>query len=369
MASGTESFVFRRKMAYGRPIGKAGDGSGIRRNRGLQESRRDIEMEIVCDCQIAFACDALTGSSVYRVDDVVDMGGLFDCLHLSHGVVERIGCAEQAMMRPDDVVVFGHQFGRSDGDIAPTGNHPWHDADTFRKDDGAFGHGIPEGASKFPVPQGNKECQCDKVWGMGVIDDPIRASGKACFHLMVHEMGRELGGWTATLAQPPKDPVLCSFRIEFREADIGFGIIGDIAHEFSGAGHEKKVTAEFGDSGSDIDPRAGLFLGEQFLRGFGLFGEEVIGRVSTVSFVEAETVADFAHPDKILDELKVEHGRKEIRLLFGKEAKKTSDQTRLARVVCSYSETTLNQSARSGTAERRQYSSHTSPNGSDLHSS
>ena len=141
-----------------------------------------------------------------------------------------------------------------------------------------------------------------------MIDDAVCAAGQACFHLMIHEMGREFGGRAAAFGKTPADPVLRSFGIQLGQADIDFGIIGDIAHEFSGTGHEEKVSSEFGNGGSDIDPRTGLFLGEPFFCGLRLFGEEVIGCVSAVAFVKTEPIADFAHSDKILDKLKGKHG-------------------------------------------------------------
>ena len=117
------------------------------------------------------------------------------------------------------------------------------------------------------------------------------------FYLMVHQMGWQFGGWSATVHQPPHDMVVFPFLIQLDDTDGILRFDDHIAEIFTAYGYNKIFLCKFWNCRSDRLP---FFRFKIFLYGFHFFQPDTIGKVSAISLVPSLLPSIVCRADKIL---------------------------------------------------------------------
>ena len=142
-------------------------------------------------------------------------------MHQTKGQIEIFTRAEHAVMRPDGYIIFFHQFTGCHCDIPSARYHPANNSDAVREYDRALRCHLPEFSCKYLILQWKHEGQGNGVGRVSVIDHSVSAVCELFFHLMVHQMGWQLAGWSSTIYQAPADLEFLTLVIHTDDADIG----------------------------------------------------------------------------------------------------------------------------------------------------
>ncbi|MNP37528.1 hypothetical protein D3C76_1309830 [compost metagenome] len=133
----------------------------------------------------------------------VHLGCLLNGLNQTKCLVNRCSCSKDAMLRPDDRVVFFHFLSRFAANLIRSRNHPWNNANSIREYNYTLRAHLPEGLGEFCFIQFVDKRHSQYMSGMVVHDNPVVGVQLQTFN-MAHEMCRQLTCWVCPRLQSPE---------------------------------------------------------------------------------------------------------------------------------------------------------------------
>ena len=158
------------------------------------------------------------------------------------------------MMRPDNHIIFFHQFSGFDCDFSSTWNHPSDDTYTIRKYYRTLSCGFPEFTGKYFIIKGKNKGKCNGIGRMCMVNNTMFAVGKLFLYFMVHKMCRELAGRSSTLYKSPADAVVGSCLVKLNDRKTYFRVNDDITEIFAASCYQEKFSCESRNLNTDGCP-------------------------------------------------------------------------------------------------------------------
>ena len=160
-------------------------------------------------------------------------------------------------MRPDRDIVLPHQPARRHCDLSAPRYHPADDADPGRKYDRALRRHLPELPRKYFIGKRQHKGQRNHICRMRMVNDPVFPSGDFFFHLVVHQMARQLTRRTSAMHQSPADTVFASCLIDLQNAGRIRRIKDHVPEILSTARHHKIFSGQLRHTRTNLFPLTG----------------------------------------------------------------------------------------------------------------
>ena len=161
------------------------------------------------------------------------------------------------MMRPDNHIIFFHQFSSFDSDISSARNHPSDNSHTIRKYYRTLCCRFPEFTGEYFVIQRKNKGKCNGIGGMCMINNTMSSVGKLFLYFMVHKMCRELAGRSSSLYKTPADTVIGSCLVKLNDRKTYFRVNDDITEIFTASCYQEKLSGKSRNLNTDGGPFSG----------------------------------------------------------------------------------------------------------------
>ena len=158
------------------------------------------------------------------------------------------------MMRPDNHIIFFHQFSGFDSNISSAWNHPSDNSHTIRKYYRTLCCRFPEFTGKYFVIKGKNKGKCNGIGSMCMINNTMSSVGKFFLYFMVHQMSWKLTGGTTAFHKTPADTVVGSCFVKLDDRKTYFRVNDDITEVFSTSCYQEKLSCQSRNLNTDRGP-------------------------------------------------------------------------------------------------------------------
>ena len=186
-------------------------------------------------------------------------------------------------MCPDDDAVFLHELDGCIRNLLAARDHPGHDTNAFREDDGIFRRHLPELAREFLVVERQHKRQRDEVRRMCMVDDAVLAVRHLFLELVRCEVRRQLARRAAAVDEPPDNTIILALLINLDQRDILLWCQRDIAHVLAAARYEEVLACKARHCVADWMPF--LDLMQRILNRFDLFWFDAVRQIAAIALM------------------------------------------------------------------------------------